>query len=581
MAAWFGGVLMVSAPFAAGAAAPAQIAPTREELQPARAAPPAPSRLEVEGDIERAPCALADPRYAGVKVRLSAVEFGNAGPVDAEALRPAYAPYLGGEQPISALCEIRDAAATILRRKGYLAAVQVPTQRIEDGKVRFEILYARITSIRVRGDGRRIEGLLSAYFNRLTHASVFNRIEAERYLLLARDIPGYTVKLALRPAGTGPGDLVGDVTIVRTPVEVDLNVQDFASRDTGRWGGQLRAQFYGLTGMGDRTSIAFYSTSDFKEQQIVQLGHEFLVGGQGLRLGGHFTYAWTRPDLGAGASVKARTLFANAEASYPFLRGQAANLRGAVGLDLVDQDVDFAGAPLTRDRLRVAYLRLDADAVDTRFTGPGRSSGWRLAGSLELRRGLSILGATHGCRVSLATCLAMPGFIPSSRADGDPTATLLRFSGLAEAKVARNVTLSVSPRMQYAFDRLLSFEGYSAGNYTIGRGYDPGTLIGDSGVGFTAEARLDRVLPIRNFDLTAQPFLFVDNAWVWDRGSLPGRDPRRLSSIGGGVRLNYADRARLDVTLAVPTRAAGLQTRRGDARLLVSLSTRLVPWSAR
>ena len=46
------------------------------------------------------------------------------------------------------------------------------------------------------------------------------------------------------------------------------------------------------------------------------------------------------------------------------------------------------------------------------------------------------------------------------------------------------------------------------------------------------------------------------------------------------MRLNYADRARIDMTLAVPVRDAGT-IRSGDVRFLISLTTRLVPWSNR
>ena len=55
---------------------------------------------------------------------------------------------------------------------------------------------------------------------------MFNRYEAERYLLLASDLPGYTVRLTLRPAGGAPGDVIGDVTVQRTPAYVDFNVEN-------------------------------------------------------------------------------------------------------------------------------------------------------------------------------------------------------------------------------------------------------------------------------------------------------------------------------------------------------------------
>ena len=150
------------------------------------------------------------------------------------------------------LCEIRDAAATMLRDKGYLAAVQVPTQRIENGVVRMETLYARITTIRARGQTGGAEAKLAAYLNKLTEDEYFDRDRAERYLLLARDLPGYNVQLTLKPAGTGPGELVGEVSVLHRPYSLDVTVQNLAAQETGRWGGQVRGQLFGLTGHGRR-----------------------------------------------------------------------------------------------------------------------------------------------------------------------------------------------------------------------------------------------------------------------------------------------------------------------------------------
>ncbi len=578
-----GGVLAVMAAGAQAQDVPAtSITPTREEIDPSLLAPttPAPARLHIEGDIERAPCALADPAYAGISLTLNDATFSNLGEVAAAELRPAFEPYIGKTVGIATICEIRDAAATILRRKGYLAAVQVPVQRIEDGIVRFEVMFAKVVAVRVRGDAGRAEGLLAGYLNKLTDDPVFNRYAAERYLLLARDLPGYDIRLSLRPAGTGPGELVGEVTVVRTPVEIDFNVQNFASRDTGRWGGQLRAQIYGLTGLGDRTTIALYSTAQFSEQQVLQIGHEFRVGPEGLTLAGRFTYAWTDPDLGKNApDLRARTLFATAEAAYPFVRTQNLNVRGALGMDYVNQRVRFNRNPLTEDKLRVAYLRIDADTI----AAPPRGAlqyepSLRLAGSFELRRGLDIFGATEACRLG---CV-LAGGLPGSRLDGDPTATVMRFSGVAEARLVPGVTIAVLPRAQYAFDPLMSFEEFSAGSYTIGRGFEPGALIGDSGYGFTTELRLNRITPF-GADVAMQPFAFVDTAWVWDRAidGAGGHQPYRLTSVGGGVRASWQDHARLDLTLAVPTNRPGFAARRGDVRLLISLTTKLVPWSKR
>ncbi|WP_017672655.1 ShlB/FhaC/HecB family hemolysin secretion/activation protein [Blastomonas sp. AAP53] len=548
---------------------------TREEIErPVQPRADRPARLTVEGDIERAPCPLADPAYANVRLRLTEARFNNLGPVAPIELRPLYEEYIGTDQPVAVLCEIRDAVATKLRRDGYIAAVQVPTQRIDNGVVQFEVLYAKLTSIRVRGDAGSGEKLVANYLERLTDGTVFNQRLAERYLLLARDLPGYDIRLTLVPAGTGPGELIGDVTVRRTPFEVDLNVQNMAARDAGPYGAQLRAQFYGLTGMGDRTYVSAYSTLEFREQQIFQAGHEFRVGSEGLTLAGRFTYAWTEPNInlpaGVAAKIDATTLLASAEARYPVLRSQAASVYTAIGLDYVDQDIAFIG-PLSRDRLRIAYAQVTGEAIDM---ANGAEPRWRMAGQLEFRQGLDILGASDPCNFVCALVRT-----PTTRGDGDPTSTLIRGELSAEAALGNNASVFIRGRGQLAFNPVLSFEEYSGGNFTIGRGYDPGTIVGDDGVGFQAELRGPQITPIKETDFSFQPFVFMDVAWTWDDGR-PG-DPQRLSSVGGGVRARLNDRFRLDVTVAVPTERAGLLTDTPDPRVLFTLTTLLLPWGAR
>src|SRR6478672_3378449 len=348
-------------------AASAQVArplspPTREEVT-RQTTPPKPpqSRLEVEGGIERAPCALDGPEFKSIHFVLRGAEFEAPQGLVGADLTPSYSPYVGKDVPISTVCEIRDRAATILRDAGYIAAVQVPEQRIESGTVRFQVLVARLTQVRVRGEATGAESVLAGYLNQLTKRPLFNRHEAERYLLLASDLPGYTVRLTLRPAGTAPGDVVGDVTVQRLPAYADFTVQNGGSEALGPWGGLVRGQIFGLTGLGDRTTLSVFSTADFHEQQTVQLGHDMRLGPQGMSLAGSFTYAWARPHVPNGY-VLATTLLGNIELGYPLVRRQSETIRGSIGMDFVNQDVELNHIPLTRDRLRVAFLRLGIDA---------------------------------------------------------------------------------------------------------------------------------------------------------------------------------------------------------------------------
>jgi hemolysin activation/secretion protein len=554
------GVGMVSPAFAQS------VAPTRDELTREQPAPPPKPSLNVVGDVERSPCPLADPQFADIKVTISDVTFNNLKGATPEEMRATWADLAGREQPVAVICEVRDRAATYLRGKGYLAAVQVPTQRIESGQVKLEVLYARVTTIRARGQTSGAEAKLASYLSRLTEDEIFDRNRAERYLLLARDLPGYNVQLTLKPAGTAPGDLIGEVTVIRQAFTLDALVQNLAAKETGRWGGQLRASAYGLTGLGDATYASIYSTSDFKEQQIAQVGHSFRPGSEGVVVSGQLTYAWTRPSIDTGPGdpdLKARTLFASLGLAYPLVRSQQRNLSLGAGLDWVDQKVDFIG-PLTRDHLRVLWARADWDAIDLTSRRPA----WKLGASLELRKGLGFFGASDRC--------CDVGETPTSRADGRATGALIRASGTGEFALGQSLALAISPRAQIGFNALLAFEEFTAGNYTIGRGYDPAIISGDSGAGVSVELRGPRIAPIKRSQVLVQPYVFGDAAWVWNKNGSELDD--HVRSAGGGLRATIGDKMAIDAAVAVPLERAGINDRRGNARFLLTLSTRLLPW---
>ncbi|HYJ83947.1 MAG TPA: ShlB/FhaC/HecB family hemolysin secretion/activation protein [Allosphingosinicella sp.] len=559
--------------------------PTREEIERPDLTPVPRPKLRVEGGIERSPCALEGESFAHIEFTPRSVAFGGLKEVDEAELRSAWEPFVGREQPVSVLCEIRDRAATILREAGYVAAVEIPEQRIASGEVRLEVLMAKLVAIRVRGDAGRSERVIARYLEKLTRRDVFNRFEAERYLLLARDLPGFDVRLALKSAGAGRGEVIGEVTVRREAGTLEASVQNFGARSLGRWGALVRGQVYGLTGLGDRTTLAAFTTSDLEEQQTVQLGHELRIGGEGLVAGGLFTYSWANPGLDdPSLDIEATTSLLTLEASYPLMRTQAATIRAAGGLDLIDQRVGFNGLKLSRDTLRVAFARLEFDRIDRSSLGvrAGYSASeprWRVGGRVELRQGLDLLGATEPCGPAFERCSA-PGAVPPSRLEGDPTATLVRVEALGEYRPSPRIALAAGLRAQTTGDPLLSFEQYSAGNYTIGRGYDPGALLADRGIGAQFELRYGSLVPAGPRKLAWQAFGFLD----WARVSEAGRIPvlaggRSLASAGGGVRAALGDGARLEAVLAIPLERAGLASERGDPRLLLSFATRLWPWS--
>jgi len=583
-------LLALATTFAAAPAAAQTVQgpPTREEIERSANIPveqPPAAALSVDGDVERAPCPLARPEFTDIRFRLDRVDFTGLEMVDPESLRGSYAEYLGNEVSVATICEIRDRAATYLRQQGYVAAVQVPPQQIDQGTVRLDVLMARIGQVQVRGDAGASEKLLRRYINKIAAQPVFNINEAERYLLLARDIPGLDVRLSLRPSEGQPGTVIGEFAVVQTPFYADLTIQNLGTRAVGRYGALARARFNGLTGLGDETVLTAYATLDFDEQFVIEAAHSFRIGGEGLTLGADFTYSWTDPSVSNG-DFQAETLVANVEANYPFVRSQARNLFGAIGFDYIDQNVDFGALPLTSDTLSVIYARLSANRI-ARASISGRDGysvaepHWAMAGTLELRQGLDIFGASEGCGPGLVLC-QQPGFVGPSRAEGDATAFVVRFDGRFDYRPTPDWLISIQPRGQYAPDPLLSYEEISGGNFTVGRGYDPGIIIGDSGVGVRSELAYGSTIPKDQGAIALQPYGFFDALWVWNEDrAFDGIDPQKLFSLGGGLRATIGNGARFDASLAVPLRRAGLQTETGDVRFLFTLTVQLAPWNFR
>lgn len=561
--------------------------PTREEIQRDQLE----ERLRTEGQsvavdgaLERAPCPLAAPEFADLNFTFTSAQFTGLEAVDPAIVEPAYAGLAGQELSVASICDIRDRAGTLLRQQGYLAAVQVPVQKIEGGVVRFDVVLARLSAVQIRGEPGPSGGQLQKYLDKLIGQPVFNINEAERYLLLARDIPGLDVRLVLQPApveaGTLPGDVVGVFNVRRTPIFADVSVQNFGSKEVGRFGGLARVRVNGLTGMGDETTASFYVTEDFDEQRVLQLGHEFRVGGEGLSFGVNGTFAWGQPDIVGPDLFESETRIISGYAIYPLLRSQSRNVIASGGLDVIDQDITFSGLPLTKDRLRVAYARVDFNKIDRpSLSGAGGYSAseprFAMAGGLEVRQGLDMLGASQGCGPAFVLCTPAGADVPS-RLDGDPTALVVRANGQFDFRPMPRIKFSLAPRAQYSPDALLSYEQISGGSYTAGRGYDPGSVLGDSGIGAQVEAAYGSLVPSSFGGIAWQPYVFFDFMAV-DTNNLPGGFDT-ISSAGGGVRAAWGNRVRLDVFGAAPLEPTPFQTQRGDFRLLVNLSIQLVPW---
>ena len=582
LAASAGWLVLTALPAAVSAQSAVQPAPTREEVlrqEIDRQLREGTVAIDASGAFARAPCPLADPKFASITLTLSQVVFTGAENLEPGLLASVWEPYRGKEIAVSAICDIRDRTAGVLRDAGYVASVQVPVQTIEGGTVRFDVVVARLVSFVIRGDTGGSGPIIERYLAPLREEAVFDTHAAERALLLARRIPGVDVRMTLARAGgpdAKPGDLVGVVDVVNRRFEGDFAIQNYGSEEVGPWGGQVRARFNGLTGLADQTEVSVYATPDFDEQIVLQGRHEFAIGASGLRIGANAVQAWTRPDVPGPDVFYAKTLVVNGYASFPLVLRQARSLDLQGGLDLIDQRIAFSGTPFTKDKLRVFTLALHYNGADPLSVAGENGFSiseprWASRANLELRKGISGLGASDDCGPALVACAA-PGVVPISRLNADPQAFVVRGDAEVSYRPARLVTFTARPRFQYSDDRLLPYEQFSGGNYTVGRGYDPGAATGDRGFGAQAEIAYGSLEPRSLSGSAVQGFVFYDtfDAWFAD---VPGVNS--LNSLGGGARINFKRRAYAELLAAVPLEAAPLATQTGNIRILLNLAVRL------
>ncbi|MBL8553216.1 MAG: ShlB/FhaC/HecB family hemolysin secretion/activation protein [Phenylobacterium sp.] len=530
-------------------------APSRQELNPAaRAAPdrPPPDLFSAPGT---GPCPLAE-NPAPLTVR--SVTLNGLTSVPAGELAGSYADLLnraGGDA--ADLCAIRDRVGDALFDRGILARVEIPPQTIgEDGRVMLDVIEARIVNVSVRGDAGPAAPILEAYAARLRGMTPFDVDKVQRYVLLASDVPGLKVRASIRPSlaqERGAVDL--DLNVERDDEELIVNVQNLQAKATGRWGALARYDLNAQGRFGERTSLVAYRTVFHNEQWVVQALEEARLGGDGWVVRAGAAYGESRPGGAVKAlGLKSKNTVVNLEASYPLVRRRRETLNLIAGFDLIDQDTGVGGAGrLINDDLRVVYARAEANRT--------YYAGYRpvlLTAEAGLRRGLEGFGATQeGDRLL-------------SRSEARPSAWLVQGSASALAVVSPTAQLLARVEGQYSRQPLAAYEEYAVGSLTIGRGYDPAYVSGDSALAASIELRAGPYQPAAGWAFS--PYAFFDVARTWDRDT--GGRADTLSSVGVGFQSPVRGRWLLDVGYARPLAKRALDGARPPGRLLVNLTAR-------
>lgn len=547
------------------------VTPT-EQLKPPRVEDRARSTAKVDanGAFQPGPCPLPENLSVTIREVRFTTPGGGALPGDLAALL-ADVKTDPAPQSVRVVCRLRDMAIERLRAARYVASVQIPPQKIEGGVLNLEVVSGHIVEVRVRGEPGPYRALLERRIAALKAMDPLNEADAERLLLLAGDVPGLSVKLGLSPAGTRPGELIGDLEVNFRRVRVIANVQNLNSTPLGRESLYVRTELFGLTGLGDVTSIAGLASVDFKKQKIAQLSHQMQLDSRGLTFALTGTYAESRPALTA-LDLRTISKVVNAEFAAPIVRTLNTNINTAVGFEYAEQRTRVypggASQPLFRDRIAAFYSRFTAST--RKFAMDGHTL-YQVGASLEFRKGIDALGATKTGQIDSG------GYAPS-RFEGSETAGVIKADVNGQIGIGPVFELWARGHAQYTNRPLLNYDEFAIGNLTMGRGYDPGANSGDRAYGGSFEARGNfRLGPTAN----GQAYAFYDivNLRNLDTGSTEAN--RTLRSVGAGVRITAFSSAKLELTYAHPMDPpllTGTNVRRASDKVLASLTVQLVPF---
>ncbi len=542
---------------------------SREEIDPARrAAPIAPRVIEAIEVGRNASC----PFVNRGSITLTAIDVVGASLLPTTIINRALRDLVGRPTDLAVLCVARDRVAKLYAERGEaLVRVDLPEQRLSDGRVTIrvtegDIEKATLTNREGLGVG---SATAQAYLGELVGHGATRWSDVERAFILTREIPGADVGFAIRSAGTDSQNGLEAVAAFRPRrlVDVSFSGHNLGAAAYGRAGGTARIDFNSFTPLAERSTL-IASSSHTGDQKVLQLLEEFRVGASGLIAVGDIALGRARPGgVLENLDLKGRSLVGRIGARYPLVRQRSTSVDLGARFEAINQKntVGFLEAiggstfTLSRERLRVGVLEASA-----RFA-PARSSGLALGATVELRKGFESFGASE------------KGDALLSRGDADPGFTAVRMS--ASGRYAFPSRSAISPWVgvnvsgQWAAQGLPAYEEFQIGNYSVGRGYEPGAASGDRGIG--AQFEVGAEVPLKGLDVALGgrsafgPFAFADVARVSNKDPLSY--DKSISSLGGGLRLRSAA-TQLSLFYAKPQKAPIPTASTPDGRIYLTLS---------
>ena len=470
-----------------------------------------------------APHRSAVPRAVDeIKFKLVDIHIEGAKTLPASQFRPLYQAMIGKEISLANIFDVADGIEKEYRDAGYvLIRAYVPPQHVSDGIFTIHVVEGYVESTAVEGASPVTQRIVKSYLTPVLNERPLHLTTIERALLMANDVPGVTATGVLRPAANVPGasDLV--VTVTQPQITGSLSANNRGSHFSGIWTVTGAAQYNDIFG-GDELDASLTMAPHALQQQLSgQARYRTILNDDGLvvSLIGGISHGAPSGSIG-GAQIRTDSWAIGPRLTYPFIRTRAQSLSLDGGFTVQEAKVKILGAPVSHDNWRVLDVGLT-------YTNSDFLSG-AFSSTVDVAQGLPIFGASSNHSPSLS----LFGRSVFTKATG-----LLRYTNTS--LLPENFSFAITGTGQYAANPLITGEQMLFGGTQIGRGYDPGAITGDSGIGGDFELRYDTRYSDWNIR-GIEPYAFFDAAKVWNRARPPAAGIPlgnfNIASTGIGVR---------------------------------------------
>ena len=451
---------------------------------------------------------------------------------------------VGPSIEVARIEEARAAIVSLYSSQGYVLTT-VTASVSPAGALRFDVIEGYVAAVKLDGDIGPAGVQVLRFLNHLTEERPLKNATLERWLLLAQDVPGVSLKSVLRPSTDDPGALTLVASVERQAFNGLLTVDNRAFRQTGPQEGLLVLDANSFTQFGERTEASLYHTNG-NTQNFGQVSEDVFAGGSGLHVRIYWGYGEANPsDSLRVIGYEGFTTTFGISGIYPVIRERQQTLNVSLNLEAIETEVrtntgtDGATIRASRDSLRVGRLGAEYAFDDILLGGERPAVNFA---SVRISQGLPFLGGTGNSN-------SLPGRqnerVDFTKIAAEFSRTQTLFTPWSNASVALRTRLLG----QGTGDVLPPSEQFFLGGSEINRGFYSGQVTGDNALDGSLELQLNTGIDLRVFDrvipVTAQFYLFYDRGRAWQNNSL---EPNvTLSSEGIGARMNITRYTEFDV----------------------------------